>query len=113
YLRCFICFPFLSVPRLKGIKRIAKANSREKRDRPRPAVAIYLRTIIYTELYLSETKGTPALRPLVYNYPSQERVLNENTEIMLGENLLLIPSLFPGEMRRAGYFPEDFRHVES
>lgn len=72
-----------------------------------------LRPAIYTELYLSEIKGTPALRPLVYNYPSQERVLNENTEIMLGENLLLIPSLFPGEMRRAGYFSEDFRHVES
>ena len=72
-----------------------------------------LRPAIYTELYLAETKGTPVLRPLIYNYPTQERLINENTEIMMGEHLLLIPSLFPGEIRRNGYFPEGFRQIES
>jgi len=71
-----------------------------------------LRPVLYTELYLAETKGNTVLRPLIFNYPKDKRVINENTEIMLGKDLLLIPSLFPGEIRRNGFFPEDFLSVE-
>ncbi len=71
-----------------------------------------LRPTLYTELYLAETQGNVPLRPLVLNYPSDLRVVNENTEMMLGEDLLLIPSLFPGERKRNGYFPDHFIHVD-
>lgn len=67
-----------------------------------------LRPMLYTELYFAEILGNVALRPLIYNYPEDERVINENTEVMLGKDLLLIPSLFPGETKRNGYFPDAF-----
>ena len=63
---------------------------------------------LYDELYFAETKGTVPLRPLVYNYPEDGNVTNENTEVMLGENLLLAPALFPGERNRSCYFPETY-----
>ena len=72
-----------------------------------------LRPALYTELFFAEKEGNVPLRPLLYNYPADERLINENTEIMLGKDLLLIPSLFPGEQKRGGYFPADFIHVET
>ena len=68
---------------------------------------------LYTELFLAEKQGRPAIRPLVYNYPDDPNVINENTEMMLGEDLLIAPSFFPGETHRAVYFPEDFIHYET
>ena len=70
-----------------------------------------IRPALYTELYLAETQGSIALRPLVYNYPDDSRTYNENTQVMYGRDLLLIPSLFPGQQCRAAYFPEDYVHI--
>ena len=68
---------------------------------------------LYTELYFAEHEGSCPLRPLIYNYPDDERLQNENQEIMLGENILLAPSLFPGESKRHCYFPEEYVHYPS
>lgn len=62
---------------------------------------------LYDLLHLAETKGEAVLRPLVYNYPLDESTWNENTEVMLGDALLLSPALFPGQEMRSVYFPED------
>ena len=71
-----------------------------------------LRPTLYTELYLAEKEGNVPLRPLIYNYPNDSRLINENTEVMYGADLLLAPSLTPGETRRAVYFPDDFIGIE-
>ena len=63
---------------------------------------------LYDELYFAESEGSVPLRPLIYNFPDDSNVLNENTEMMLGESLLVAPSLFPGETKRVCYFPDDF-----
>ncbi len=63
---------------------------------------------LYDQLYFAESEGSVPLRPLIYNYPFDARVINENTEIMLGEDLLLAPALFPGQEVRSCYFPEPF-----
>lgn len=67
----------------------------------------------YDLLHEAETKGTPLYRPLIMNFPSNERLWNENTEFMIGDALLVAPSLYPGERSRSVYFPSeffDFRH---
>lgn len=69
--------------------------------------------ILYDQLYFAETEGSIPLRPLIYNYPDDPNVINENTEIMLGEDLLLAPALFPGQARRSCYFPDTFVHFET
>lgn len=63
---------------------------------------------IYDALFMHESSGLCVLRPLVYNFPDDPEVRNENTEIMLSDSLLLAPSLFPGEKVRSAYFPDDF-----
>ncbi|MBQ7243314.1 MAG: alpha-glucosidase [Bacilli bacterium] len=68
---------------------------------------------LYDELYFASEYGSIALRPLIYNYPDDENLLNENTEMMLGNDLLLSPSLWPNEKKRSCYFPEPFIHYPS
>ena len=68
---------------------------------------------MYELLQAAEKDGVCVLRPLVYNYPNDKRVLNENTQIMLGNKYMLAPALFPGQERRSCYFPEDFVDFES
>ena len=66
---------------------------------------------LYDLLFEGEMNGSLAVRPLVYNYPKDVNVFNENTEVMLGDSLLLAPSLFPGQTHRSAYFPEPFIDV--
>lgn len=63
---------------------------------------------LYTALFEAESAGKIALRPLIYNFPKDERAKNENTELMLGDAWLLAPALFPGQETRAAYFPAPF-----
>ena len=52
--------------------------------------------------------GEPVMRPLIYNFPEDPEVINENTEMMLGDSLLLAPALFAGQKKREVYFPDTF-----
>ena len=63
---------------------------------------------IYDNLFLSLSSGLVVLRPLVYNFPEAKETYNDNSTIMLGESLLLAPSLMSGEIKRAVYLPDDF-----
>ncbi len=63
---------------------------------------------LYDLLFLHQKTGIAVIRPLVYNFPKDPNVVNENTEIMLGDNLLLAPALFPGQTKRSVYFPCGF-----
>ena len=68
---------------------------------------------LYDALFMHERAGTAVVRPLIYNFPNDANVTNENTETMLGENLLLAPALFPGQRKREVYFPDVFFHYRS
>ncbi|MCR5079016.1 MAG: glycoside hydrolase family 31 protein [Bacilli bacterium] len=57
--------------------------------------------------------GSPMLRPLIYNFPKDENLLNENTEMMFGDALLLIPALEAGVKKREAYFPDDFYNFKT
>jgi len=62
----------------------------------------------YDKLREAEAHGTPVYRPLIMNFPSDSRLVDENTEFMIGEALLVAPALFPGERFRSVYFPGVF-----
>lgn len=68
---------------------------------------------LYDELFLQETMGRLVVRPLVYNFPEDPNVLYEDTEIMLGDSLLLAPILEPGKNKRMVYFPDTFYHYQT
>lgn len=68
---------------------------------------------LYDWLYRQEAYGEPAVRPLVYEFPDDSLTWNENTELMLGDSLLLAPALFPGQNHRSVYFPDDFYAFDS
>ena len=68
---------------------------------------------LYDLLFLHERTGVMAIRPLVCNFPKDQAVWNENTEIMLGDSLLLAPALFPGQNKRSVYFPCNFFHYST
>jgi alpha-glucosidase len=68
---------------------------------------------LYDLLRESSLKGTPVYRSLVMNYPDDSYTYNENSEVMLGDGLLLAPALNPGEHHRYVYFPDEFYDFET
>ena len=60
---------------------------------------------LYSEtVYTSET-GIPFMHPLLLDYPNDEKVLEVETDYMLGRNLLVCPIIEPGT-RKEVYLPE-------
>ena len=57
--------------------------------------------------------GSPMLRPLLYNFPNDPNLLNENTEMMLGDSLLLVPALDAGATKKEAYFPATFLNYKT
>lgn len=65
-------------------------------------------SFLYDLLRESEVEGLPVYRSLIENFPNDERLINENTEAMLGDILLFAPALFPGQKSREVYLPATF-----
>lgn len=68
---------------------------------------------LYDLLHLHEVNGVAIVRPLIYNYEDDSNLVNENSEIMLGDSLLLAPIYEAGKSKRLVYFPETFYHYPS
>jgi len=65
----------------------------------------YALTPYFYDLFYEETlDGLPALRPLFLDY-DEERFLNENTEFMVGDFMLVAPVLEPGAQERTLLLP--------
>ena len=51
-------------------------------------------------------KGTPPMRPLFYDFPSDKRCWDVEDEYMFGDDLLICPITELGKRQREVYFPE-------
>ncbi len=51
-------------------------------------------------------KGTPVMRPLFYDFPSDEQAWNIDDEYMFGPDVLVAPVLYEGVRERKVYLPE-------
>lgn len=61
---------------------------------------------LYDLLENAHTAGVPALRPLFFNYPADERTKQINDEVMIGDSVLFAPVVRQGQVSRAVYLPE-------
>ena len=60
----------------------------------------------YNEFYKASQTGLPVMRPLVLDYPDDERTHNLNTEFLWGESFLVAPVTEPAAVKRCVYLPE-------
>lgn len=61
---------------------------------------------IKEQLEITKQNGTPLMRPLVYNYPNDEKVYNLTDEYLFGEKILVAPVMEYGVRQRDVYLPE-------
>lgn len=52
---------------------------------------------LYSAYYFYEKNGTPVFRPLVLDYPEDEKVWEMDTCYMMGDSMLVAPVIAPGE----------------
>ena len=84
----------------------------------RQAVQLRYRLLPYIYGLFAEAArhGTPIARPLLWHFPTDDRLHNLNDEFMLGDALLAAPILAPGVRARSVYLPagkwHDFRSGE-
>lgn len=58
------------------------------------------------QMEITRKNGTPIMRPLVYDFPEDERVVHVADEYMFGEELLAAPVTEYGVRKRRVYLPE-------
>lgn len=61
---------------------------------------------LYDLLEQAHTSGIPALKPLFFAFPGDERTKQINDEVMIGNNILFAPIVRQGQTTRAVYLPE-------
>lgn len=59
----------------------------------------------YSLLYEASTKGSPIMRPLVYEFQSDPKVADESFEFMLGASLLVANVVDEGQTQKDVYLP--------
>lgn len=65
-----------------------------------------LRPYIYATAKKCVKENTPMMRPLFYQFPEDEKVLNCDDEYMFGEDYLVAPFMEENQTRREVYLPE-------
>lgn len=60
----------------------------------------------YTQLYQAATKGTPFVRSMTLEYPSEPSG-NFEGKMLLGDSVLIAPALWPGQQSVMTYFPRN------
>lgn len=61
---------------------------------------------VYNEFYKASQTGLPVMRPLVLDYPDDERTHNLNSEFLWGESFLVAPITQPDTIKRCVYLPD-------
>jgi alpha-D-xyloside xylohydrolase len=64
-----------------------------------------LRPYITRVMKEAHEKGTPAMRPLFYDFPADPAAWDQAEEYMFGPDLLVAPVMYPGMRRRSLYLP--------
>ena len=67
------------------------------RERLRPYIARIMKE--------AHEKGTPVMRPVFYDFPSDAGAWEQTEEYMFGPDLLVAPVMYPGIRRRNVYLP--------
>ena len=65
-----------------------------------------LRPYIKEQMRLAHEKGTPIMRPLFYDFPSDEKAWETHDELMFGPDILAAPVLYEGVEKRSVYLPK-------
>ena len=60
---------------------------------------------LYSLFYEHEQIGTPVMRPLWFDYPSDQRTYEVEDQFLVGSELLVAPVINEGSVRRNVYFP--------
>ncbi len=80
---------------------------------PQIRAAIHLRyrliPYLYSLLVEASQSGHPLIRPLVFSYPDDPKVVDESFDFMLGPSLLVASVLEPGQLKRPVYLPKGQR----
>jgi alpha-glucosidase len=61
---------------------------------------------LYTLLWQASETGSPAFRPLLYEFPDDPATYHLGDQFMLGSSLMAAPILRPGRMAREVYLPQ-------
>jgi alpha-D-xyloside xylohydrolase len=64
-----------------------------------------LKPYIAIQMKAAHEKGTPAMRPLFYDFPEDSAAWETETEYMFGTNYLVAPVLYEGKKERELYLP--------
>ncbi|ASK62661.1 alpha-glucosidase [Virgibacillus phasianinus] len=60
---------------------------------------------LYTLFYQASMTGAPIMRPLLMEFPDDEKTYNLNDQFMIGDNVIIAPILAPSVTDRAVYLP--------
>lgn len=74
----------------------------------REAISLRYRLMpyLYTQMWRASRDGTPAVRPLLYDFPQDARAVAVDDAFMLGPDVLVAPVLEEGARERSVYLPE-------
>jgi alpha-glucosidase len=80
----------------------------------RDAIRLRYRLVpyFYSLLFEASTKGSPIMRPLVYEFQDDPNVLEESFEFMLGPSLLVANVLDKGQTVKSVYLPKGAKWVD-
>jgi alpha-D-xyloside xylohydrolase len=65
----------------------------------------HMRPYISELMKAAHEKGTPVMRPLFYDFPSDEECWSINDQYMFGQDVLVAPILYAGVCQRKVYLP--------
>ena len=60
---------------------------------------------LYSLFHQASKQGIPVFRPLLMEYPNDEKTYNLNDQFMIGDNVIVAPILTPSTTDRAVYLP--------
>lgn len=61
---------------------------------------------LYSLFFQASEKGLPVMRPLLMEFPDDEKTYNINDQFMIGDNVIIAPILAPSVTDRAVYLPD-------
>ena len=61
---------------------------------------------LYSLLFEAATEGSPVMRPLIYEFPEDKKLLEESFDFMIGSSILVANVLEKGAKTRKVYLPE-------
>lgn len=99
--------PWLQFDRGKNERGEFLSEAKLYEDYARTLINMRMQLIpyLYSAFHTYQKEGTPPFRPLLMDYPNDERLRNISDQYMMGEGLMAAP-LYENKKSRKVYFPE-------